>query len=406
MTDWPDIFRRLSPEQERSLKAHAEAMLVRPSEIIRDRGDSGEPAICNRIRCPNESGECAHPNRCIGGFPLPHSDERVAHAEERIHVPLPDDRDFEVDGSSSFYCYYCGTISAPHSSCRCGKNARANARMCPWHVSLCIGPRCCCADAHDSVAPPSPDPAAATQHDSAPSARPLPATSARGITPTTSGACEDVAAPAPVASVVSASQGRAGRERELDGFIRTAKGLMTEKVVCAECGVLVVEETAVPLAFMTIHRREGCPPKSGHARSCHSNGKDGMCNCDYGEGHAVGCAVTSGLVNCDCDGPDEAINPACSFCDKPRSAVAKLISGPRVQICDECVQLSAEICGFVEVELPLAIGDRVGVWIVSGSIKRLHAGTVIELGDPPAVQLDAAGVIRSGMLVRLPGEWK
>lgn len=33
----------------------------------------------------------------------------------------------------------------------------------------------------------------------------------------------------------------------------------------------------------------------------------------------------------------------CSFCGKPRREVKKLISGPRVFICDECVGLCAEI---------------------------------------------------------------
>jgi ClpX C4-type zinc finger protein len=34
---------------------------------------------------------------------------------------------------------------------------------------------------------------------------------------------------------------------------------------------------------------------------------------------------------------------ACSFCEKPKTDVAKLIAGPGVFICDECVRLCAEI---------------------------------------------------------------
>lgn len=34
----------------------------------------------------------------------------------------------------------------------------------------------------------------------------------------------------------------------------------------------------------------------------------------------------------------------CSFCGKAREEVQRLIHGPRVQICDECVGLCGEIC--------------------------------------------------------------
>jgi ClpX C4-type zinc finger len=34
---------------------------------------------------------------------------------------------------------------------------------------------------------------------------------------------------------------------------------------------------------------------------------------------------------------------SCSFCDKPSSAVEKLVAGPAVYICNECVDLSATI---------------------------------------------------------------
>mgnify|MGYP006335931377 CR=1 FL=1 len=38
----------------------------------------------------------------------------------------------------------------------------------------------------------------------------------------------------------------------------------------------------------------------------------------------------------------------CSFCGKPASAVHKLIAGPDVYICDECVEICSEI---IEEEL-------------------------------------------------------
>ncbi len=34
---------------------------------------------------------------------------------------------------------------------------------------------------------------------------------------------------------------------------------------------------------------------------------------------------------------------ACSFCAKPETAIAKLIAGPGIYICNECVQLCTEI---------------------------------------------------------------
>ena len=36
-------------------------------------------------------------------------------------------------------------------------------------------------------------------------------------------------------------------------------------------------------------------------------------------------------------------NLRCSFCRKNESAVAKLVAGPRVYICDECVAIASRI---------------------------------------------------------------
>jgi ATP-dependent Clp protease ATP-binding subunit ClpX len=41
------------------------------------------------------------------------------------------------------------------------------------------------------------------------------------------------------------------------------------------------------------------------------------------------------------DGPVEALR--CSFCAKPQDAVRKLIAGPLVFICDQCVQVCVAI---------------------------------------------------------------
>jgi hypothetical protein len=41
--------------------------------------------------------------------------------------------------------------------------------------------------------------------------------------------------------------------------------------------------------------------------------------------------------------PAAAVTIACSFCAKPDHEVAKVIAGPGIYICDECVQLCNEI---------------------------------------------------------------
>jgi ATP-dependent protease Clp ATPase subunit len=36
-------------------------------------------------------------------------------------------------------------------------------------------------------------------------------------------------------------------------------------------------------------------------------------------------------------------SPRCSFCGKPRDRVGKLVAGPSVYICNECIELCSEI---------------------------------------------------------------
>ncbi|HEY3842502.1 MAG TPA: ClpX C4-type zinc finger protein [Acidimicrobiales bacterium] len=40
---------------------------------------------------------------------------------------------------------------------------------------------------------------------------------------------------------------------------------------------------------------------------------------------------------------EETVTMSCSFCLKPSSEVAKLVAGPGVYICDECVDISRQI---------------------------------------------------------------
>lgn len=49
----------------------------------------------------------------------------------------------------------------------------------------------------------------------------------------------------------------------------------------------------------------------------------------------------------------------CSFCGKPNTEVDKLVAGPGVHICNECVALSASI---IEGSLSSPAGPRVPIW--------------------------------------------
>ena len=49
-------------------------------------------------------------------------------------------------------------------------------------------------------------------------------------------------------------------------------------------------------------------------------------------------------------GEENAKKPRCSFCGKDQSQVRKLVAGPSVFICDECIDLCNEI---IEEELTL-----------------------------------------------------
>ncbi|KFB66033.1 MAG: ATP-dependent Clp protease ATP-binding subunit ClpX [Candidatus Accumulibacter vicinus] len=45
----------------------------------------------------------------------------------------------------------------------------------------------------------------------------------------------------------------------------------------------------------------------------------------------------------DCDSNSDLHSPYCSFCGKSNNEVRKLVAGPAVFICDECVQIATEI---------------------------------------------------------------
>ncbi len=64
----------------------------------------------------------------------------------------------------------------------------------------------------------------------------------------------------------------------------------------------------------------------------------------------------TGTPGTDMRGTETTVFACCSFCLKPNTEVATLIGGPGVYICDQCVELSAEILR----EQPLPADRRVG----------------------------------------------
>jgi hypothetical protein len=54
---------------------------------------------------------------------------------------------------------------------------------------------------------------------------------------------------------------------------------------------------------------------------------------------------------------EERVMAACSFCRKPSTQVEKLVAGPGVYICNECVGLCNEV-----LQLPVEGSPRVAPW--------------------------------------------
>src|SRR5688572_32600491 len=59
----------------------------------------------------------------------------------------------------------------------------------------------------------------------------------------------------------------------------------------------------------------------------------------------------------------------CSFCNKPKGAVRKLIAGPTVFICDECVQVCVDIIADERLSAPEQTGlEPLNVSITGGTL--------------------------------------
>lgn len=54
---------------------------------------------------------------------------------------------------------------------------------------------------------------------------------------------------------------------------------------------------------------------------------------------------------------DNSVSASCSFCLKPDHEVAKLVAGPGVYICDECVELCDQI-----IASPPSLPPRLKTW--------------------------------------------
>ena len=52
--------------------------------------------------------------------------------------------------------------------------------------------------------------------------------------------------------------------------------------------------------------------------------------------------------------PDIRESAACSFCLKPAAEVERLVAGPGVHICNECVELAAAVIGSAAAGTPMA----------------------------------------------------
>lgn len=69
--------------------------------------------------------------------------------------------------------------------------------------------------------------------------------------------------------------------------------------------------------------------------------------------------------------PARRVVAACSFCLKPNAEVAKLVAGPGVYICDECVALCAQIIEMTEGTEPSV--NPLRAWETADSLEQVTA---------------------------------
>ena len=78
----------------------------------------------------------------------------------------------------------------------------------------------------------------------------------------------------------------------------------------------------------------------------------------------------------------------CSFCGKSQHEVGKLIAGPTVFICDECVELCMDIIG--EENKSCLVKSRDGVPAPKEIHKVLEADVCVQMSEMPAGDQGAA----------------
>jgi hypothetical protein len=91
---------------------------------------------------------------------------------------------------------------------------------------------------------------------------------------------------------------------------------------------------------------------------------------------------------------EQPVNQHCSFCGKSQSEVKKLIAGPAVYICDECIGLCNDI---IADELGLE-NERVGLNALPGDCRALIS-TILERGSAAVERLLRSGYPRSPPLL-------
>src|SRR6516225_2569660 len=85
----------------------------------------------------------------------------------------------------------------------------------------------------------------------------------------------------------------------------------------------------------------------------------------------------------------------CSFCGKSQHEVRKLIAGPTVFICDECVELCMDIIRAENKEVELAKSNILLIG-PTGSGKTLLAQTLARVLDVPFTMADATTLTEAG----------
>ena len=84
---------------------------------------------------------------------------------------------------------------------------------------------------------------------------------------------------------------------------------------------------------------------------------------------------------------EDKVVPRCSFCGKPQDEVRKLVAGPAINICDECVAICNEILADLEIQDTLSSpGHTVSQHVGTFTCPRCSTTFALHSGhdEPPA----------------------